>query len=110
MSDLMAYCGIDCGECSAYKATAANDDALREQTAAEWRKMFSPNIKAEDINCLGCKSDIRFSHCNVCNIRTCSSGKSLNHCAECDAFGCDDLKGFWQMAPGLKEKLEKLRK
>jgi hypothetical protein len=37
MSEMVAYCGLLCNECLAYKATVADDMALREETAAQWR-------------------------------------------------------------------------
>jgi hypothetical protein len=109
MKDIIAYCGLLCNECPAYKATIYNDNELREMTAKEWRKMFNPDIKAEDIICLGCKSDLVFGYCKVCEIRVCSSEKSLETCVGCDSYGCDKLDEFLQHAPKAKERLEKLR-
>ncbi|WP_010246233.1 DUF3795 domain-containing protein [Acetivibrio cellulolyticus] len=109
MSDIIAYCGLLCNECPAYKATVHNDNELREMTAKEWRKMFNPDIKAEDVNCLGCKSDLVFGYCKTCDIRACSSGKSLDTCAGCASYGCDKLEEMLQYAPNAKERLDKLR-
>lgn len=109
MSDIIAYCGLLCNECPAYKATLHNDNELREETAKEWSKMNNADIKAEDINCLGCKSDLVFGYCKVCEIRACSSGKSLETCAGCDSYGCDKVEAVLQNAPDARERLEKLR-
>ncbi|MCX8131916.1 MAG: DUF3795 domain-containing protein [Clostridia bacterium] len=109
MSEIIAYCGILCNECPGYKATVQNDDSLREKTAEEWKK-FSPDIKAEDINCLGCKSDTVFGYCKVCEIRACGMEKELENCAGCSSYGCDKLESFLKNVPEVRERLEKLRK
>ena len=72
---IMAYCGLMCSECRACKATVADDMSLREKTAETWSSMFGAGIKPEDINCLGCDSDVRFSLCNVCGTRSCAREK-----------------------------------
>ncbi len=105
----MAYCGIYCSDCPAYKATVANDDVLREQTAALWSKTYHSDIKAGDINCRGCKSELVFGHCNVCEIRACSREKTFAHCGECEAF-CTKLDFIFNSIPGIKERLEKMSK
>ena len=107
--EIIAACGLLCNECSAYQATVNNDDLLRQQTAAEWTQTYKHQFKPEDINCLGCHSDIRFSHCRVCEIRKCNIEKSISNCAGCDSFGCEQLTGFWQYVPEAKERLEKIR-
>lgn len=40
MNQMMAYCGIMCDECPAYKATVDNNDELRKKTAGQWSKML----------------------------------------------------------------------
>lgn len=109
MSEIIACCGLLCSDCPAYKATLHNDDGLREKTAEEWRKAFNPDIKAEDINCLGCKSDLTFGYCKVCEIRACSLEKSLENCGGCTSFSCDKLEGLLQHAPEARGRLEKFR-
>lgn len=107
--DLMAYCGIQCNDCPAYQATAADDDAMREKTAKLWSKTYNADIKASDINCRGCKSDTVFGHCQVCEIRACSSERAYDHCGQCEAF-CGKLDFIFNSIPGIREKLEKIRK
>lgn len=109
MEQLISYCGLLCNECSAYIATANDDDVLRQKTAAEWRKTYGGEFKAEDINCLGCQSGVLFGHCNVCAIRACGVAKTVSNCAGCDEFGCDKIAGFWEQVPEAKDRLEKLR-
>jgi hypothetical protein len=104
-----AYCGLNCDDCLAYKATVGNDDELREETAAKWRRLFSPNIRAADINCLGCKSEVRFGYCQSCGIRACNTTKNLENCGACDAFGCEKTEAFFKHAPEAKAYLKGLR-
>ena len=110
MSEMIAYCGLDCAQCGAYKATVANDDALRLQTAKEWSGQFGAEIKAETINCMGCKSDIKFGHCSECNIRACGISKAVSNCAMCSDYGCLKNLEFMTMVPPVKETLENIRK
>jgi hypothetical protein len=110
MEEILGYCGLLCNNCDAYKATVGNDNELREKTADEWRKAFNPDIKAEDINCLGCKSDVVFGYCKVCEIRACSSEKSLENCGSCSSFSCDKVEGILKHAPDARERLEKSKK
>ncbi|MCL2144100.1 MAG: DUF3795 domain-containing protein [Endomicrobia bacterium] len=86
-----AYCGLDCLECDAFKATANNDDALREATAKNWSDMYNADIKPEQINCTGCKSDgIKVFHCSNCKIRACNIAKDIGNCSSCQDYPCDD--------------------
>lgn len=108
----LAYCGLDCDHCPAYLATQNNDDDLRSKTAAKWSAMFQAEIKAEQINCDGCKSTSgrKFFHCSQCGIRSCASGKGFDTCAECDDFACDLVKFVIDNVPEAKASLESLRK
>lgn len=110
MENLMSYCGLMCSTCPAYIATINNDDELRKKTADEWSKSFSPDIKAEDINCKGCKSDTVFGYCSICEIRSCSRNNSYSSCAECSSFGCDKLESIHKYAQEARERLENLRR
>lgn len=110
MEKMLAYCGLVCSDCNAYKATVNNDETLRKQTAGEWSKMFRVDIKTELINCLGCNSDVRFSYCSMCQIRACSSERKYDTCAQCDSFGCDKLEEILKHVPEARERLEKMRK
>ena len=109
---MIAYCGINCGECPAYIATQKNDDDERKKVAEMWAKQYNPNIKAEDINCDGCTSDStrHFAWCNECPIRLCAKEKSAANCAYCDDYAaCDKLATFFKTAPNAKITLEKIR-
>jgi hypothetical protein len=109
MDKIIGGCGIICSECDAYIATKSNDDEKRAQTAANWSQMFNADIKPEDINCLGCNSQVLFSHCNECDIRACSTGKELSNCSECSDYSCNRLNEFFKMVPDSKTTLDSLR-
>ncbi|HVP57669.1 MAG TPA: DUF3795 domain-containing protein [bacterium] len=108
---MIAYCGIDCSKCGAFLATAANDDALRAKTSAEWSKAYGVEIPPAAINCTGCRSTgVKFSYCESgCEIRKCSSKSGLDTCADCPDYACDKLKSFHEMAPEPKQTLDALR-
>lgn len=109
----IAFCGLNCEVCPAYIATINNDDKKRKTTAETWSKLFNANIKAEDVNCEGCKSTggILFSHCKVCTIRDCASDKKYDNCAYCNEYdSCNKINDFLKYAPEAKETLNKIRK
>ncbi len=108
----LAYCGLDCFQCPAYLATKNNDDQLRATTAAQWSAMFQAEIKAEQINCDGCKSgtERKFFHCSQCEIRSCAEGKKYETCAECADFACEKVAFVVDNVPEAKAALEALRK
>jgi len=108
MKNLIACCGIDCEFCDARIATVANDNVLREETAKKWSEMFNaPNITAESINCMGCRTDgVKFAQCDVCEIRNCAKTKGFDTCGECGELETCQTVGFvLQNVPGAKENL-----
>ena len=111
MNKMMGYCGLLCeGECTAYKATVDNSDQLRKSTAERFSKFLNAEIRPEQINCRGCRSEVRFVKCEVCEIRACNIEKQLDHCGECDSFPCGKVKNYVDKVPGLKERLGACRK
>jgi len=107
---MIAYCGLNCLECDAYIATNEDDDGKREETAGKWSQLYQADIKTEQINCDGCKTDgVKFVHCNVCEIRKCCLSRKVDNCAACEDYICDTLAGFIKLAPEIGRTLEKLR-
>lgn len=104
---MMAYCGLLCDQCGAYRATVANDDELRRQTSEEWSKMFGGNIDPKDINCTGCKSNVLFGYCNSCEIRKCALEKKKDDCGKCESFACDKVEGILKHDEAARERLKK---
>jgi len=113
MAKILAYCGLDCGECEAYIATQKNDRAGLEETAKKWAAQFGgQNMGAEACLCDGCSSGKRLStaHAATCAIRVCASGRGVVTCAHCTDYGCAKLQPFFAFAPVLKDRLEAIRK
>ncbi len=110
MNRKLAYCGLDCHECDAYKATMNNDDELREKLAEIWSKNSGMEIDPADISCSGCKSNgVQIGFCGECTIRHCAIKKGLDNCAFCESFKCEELEQFHQNLPAkARENLELL--
>lgn len=110
MKKLIACCGLDCTTCDAWKATLADDNALRAQTAEIWKVQFSADITPEMINCTGCREEgVKFSHCAECEIRNCVKSKSFETCADCGKLdGCELTKNIHQYVPDALLNLKSL--
>ncbi len=108
---MISCCGLDCSKCEAYLAAQANDNDKRAVVAKKWSKLYSADIKAEHINCDGCRKPGRkFYYCSdICEIRKCCIEKDLTNCAGCDMYACDKLREFFKMAPEAKTALDGLR-
>lgn len=110
MNKNIAYCGLDCTECTAYIAKVNNDDELRISTAKKWSTPDYP-VSKDDIDCVGCKieSGEHFKWCSECNLRQCASRRGVETCAHCDAYVCDALKEWLTMAGHeARERLAKI--
>ena len=111
MSEMIAYCGLDCGECKAFKATQARDAERKKQLAKQWTEGLKIEFKPEDIDCKGCMSDVLSGWCRkVCKIRPCAEERKVKTCAHCDDYPCGKLKEFLSNEPVATANLEKIRK
>ena len=110
MEKLIAYCGLDCAACDAYKATQNNDEALRQKVAAEWTKAYNFSFTPEMINCNSCRGDgAKIGHCSECEMRKCASGKGLVNCGACGEFKtCKTINDFIAIVPDAKANLAQL--
>ncbi len=105
--ELIAYCGIRCAECHVYVATINNDHALAEKTAREWTESSGVPHRAEDMRCLGCKSDEVFRWCKECGVRGCAAGKERQTCGHCVGYkGCATIAEFLSHLPKEKAFLD----
>ena len=96
MKELIAFCGLDCEECDARKATVIGDDGLRAKTAALWSEMNGVEITKEMINCMGCRTDgVKTPYCDsLCPIRQCALGKGYPSCGACGELENCELAGM----------------
>jgi len=108
VSSLRGYCGIDCGECNAYKATVNKDNALKAKTAAKWNEQLGTNMKPEELTCLGCKSNVNIRYCSECHIKACNETKGTEICSDCDSYPCDQITDFLKHMPEVKALLDQL--
>lgn len=92
---MMAFCGLNCAECAAYKATMGHDVALLEETARLWTDSQNKYTPA-DVICLGCteeNSSLLYASCAGCATRACAMRKGIRYCATCDDFdNCSTVK------------------
>jgi hypothetical protein len=108
LSDLVAYCGFDCSNCPAYKATHSDDITEKNRIAEKWAKTTGKPMTPEDILCDGCRvSGGRLvAYCAECNIRTCAINKGVITCAHCPEMPiCEKIT-----TRKTREVLEELKK
>ena len=114
MNTLIAYCGLNCAECEAYKATQSNDTAWQERILAQWRVDFkSPDMPLAAVTCDGCRTPEGRAggYCADCPVRACGKERGLETCAHCSDFeSCAQLAQLFVMAPQLKTNLEEIRR
>jgi len=113
MAKILAYCGLDCGDCEAYVATQKDDRAELEAVAKKWSAQYGgKDMGADACVCDGCSTGKRIAtaHAATCGIRVCASARGVVTCAHCADYGCATLQQFFAFAPVLKEKLEAIRK
>ncbi len=111
MSEVISFCGLNCGECGAFLATKNNDDQKRAEVAELWSKEYKTDLKPEDINCEGClsRSDNVFNYTKICEIRKCGMEKDIENCAHCGDYACEKLEKFFEMVPDAKKRLDEIR-
>ncbi|MDD5312132.1 MAG: DUF3795 domain-containing protein [Dehalococcoidia bacterium] len=107
---MIAYCGLDCSACPAYLATQADDDKMRADCAQKWSEEYKSNVKPEQINCDGCKSDGRkFFVCKLCKVKKCAEEKGMENCSICADCVCDKLQEMMNIDPNIKKAVEARR-
>ena len=112
MNQLIGCCGLDCEICDARIATFANDEALREKTAALWTKLNGVTITPDMINCAGCRIEgAKTSFCDkLCPVHNCVREKGLDTCADCRQMeGCPTLGRIAANSPCVLENLNRIR-
>lgn len=111
MSEMIAYCGLDCSKCDAFIATQAGNIAQKEKIAERWSRELNMEFTSEDITCDGCKSERLSRWCqNVCKVRPCAVGNGVSTCANCNAYACENLNEILSDEPEAKAVLDEIRK
>ena len=80
-----AVCGLYCGAC---RVVQCNETGTVDAIAREW------GMKAEDLVCHGCRSDVRAALCRDCEFIQCAESKGIEHCSDCDELPCAKLTAF----------------
>lgn len=112
MKNRIACCGLDCETCDARIATATDDAALRERTAALWTKLNDVPITPEMLHCTGCRAaGAKTPFCDhLCPIRGCVREQKLDTCAGCPQLeACPTLGRITANNPRALEALKQLR-
>jgi hypothetical protein len=117
---LMAYCGLDCGQCFGYTKTISEAaKGLRRTMRSEKIKQVWPSIpflgdyesfkkSLDALASLRCKGCHEGGGPPWCKIRTCARKRGYQSCAECTEFESYEKLTF--LEPGHKdEHLKNLR-
>ena len=111
MFEMIAYCGLDCNECKAFRATQLRDIEWKKQIAQHWSDQGEIKFKPEDVDCHGCRSDLISGFCRkLCRIRPCAEEKKVKTCAHCNNYLCEKLKEYLSGDLVAAENLEMIRK
>jgi hypothetical protein len=110
LSPTLAYCGFDCADCPAYKATQSGDIAEQKQVASRWSKAVGKPMSIEQILCDGCRAGggRMVAYCAECPIRLCAVKRDYPTCAHCpDMSDCGKIiqRKTRRMLVNLKKKL-----
>ena len=108
---MLAPCGINCAECTAFKATMTADESMMGKVVETFG---GGEGSLTDWVCLGClhpEPGLIADYCAGCGIRGCAVERGVGSCAACDQYeGCEKLKVFFseEGAPDRK-RLDLLR-
>ena len=93
MKDLFGKCGANCGHCPAYKENVKTDEA-RQRGRDGWYKYLGFQTTPDRMYCDGCQRLDTMSPVLInprCIIRKCAMFNSVETCAHCSAYPCEDL-------------------
>ncbi len=108
---IVAYCGIVCTECDAYKATQAGDREVLARMAVEASEQLGVEMTADDTMCDSClgSSGRQIPYCTVCTIRACGIDNLVENCAHCRDYACDKLGAFAKPGSAHRQVLDEIR-
>ncbi|UCF10735.1 MAG: DUF3795 domain-containing protein [Candidatus Bipolaricaulota bacterium] len=98
---LDAPCGLYCGACDVYLATARG---TQDVLANAWGRSVT------EVTCRGCRAPVRAVFCRDCGIRSCAAGRRLEHCSSCPELPCEQLVTFRDSAEHHGSALRDLRR
>jgi hypothetical protein len=111
MADMIAYCGLDCVKCDAFRATQAGDLERKKQIAERWKKELKTVFTPEDIECDGCKSSRISGWCRKgCSVRPCAVQREVKTCAHCSDYLCEKLGRLLSDEPVARATLERIHR
>ena len=96
---LVGACGLNCGRCRIYQASAGGDLELQRRIALE---LFGEDsdVLPEQIACGGCWGDLGVHWSPGCGVRACAQGRGLVACSQCGEFPCPRLEEFYSKGYG----------
>jgi len=93
---LVCCCGHDCSRCLTFRATLADDAAMREKSARFYRTAMGMEIPPEKLRCLGGRSGEPMEACRGCPFLNCCKEKGLHACEECAHYPCKTLGWYME--------------
>lgn len=96
MTEIIAYCGLDCGKCRAYIVTRKKNYTSAAEIARLWSNPEEGDYKPEDIWCDGCHSNRLHAFCVKCPVRICAKEREIENCSRCVDYPCVKLKSLWR--------------
>ena len=113
-SDLIAACGLDCGNCSIRRFPfneAAATEAIPWYRSQGWLKDTDGVAEAieKGLVCHGCHGDRAAHWSDDCWIlHCCVDQQKLTHCSECSAFPCERLVRWSKTDASYEQALKRL--
>jgi hypothetical protein len=110
MKKTLAKCGCNCRNCPTYKENLKMvDDGKR--CSLGWEKYLNIRLSPEKLRlCDGCNlpdKERRVFYLN-CRVRKCSIRNSIENCAYCSVYPCDDVLNIHSIQkPNAREDIEK---
>jgi len=88
----IAYCGLDCSGCDVFRATAFDDDKMRQDYADQIKLNWKIEIDPAGVSCYGCRDERpKTGFCASCEVRACTKDRELDNCATCEDYGCEKM-------------------
>ncbi len=85
---------------------------MRAEIAKKINEVYKQKMLAEDVtDCDGClkKNGRLFSGCKKCKIRKCARERTIENCAHCGEYPCEQLRKFFDSEPDAKARLDAIR-